>query len=99
MPHPIGEVALLYFLFFTQHFQLLSQFSNFTYCYSLYCFRHVWPQSVAWAMKPPFNRRRSRARGLLFYRLTEQALATAPVRCPQLGGGVQPQWIVGEQCK
>jgi transposase-like protein len=46
-----------------------------------------------------FNRRRSRSRGLLFYRLIEQALAIAPVRCPQLVGGTQPQGIVlGEQC-
>ena len=46
-----------------------------------------------------FNRRRSRSRGLLFYRLVEQALAIAPVRCPQLVGGTQPQGIVpGEQC-
>ena len=47
-----------------------------------------------------FNRRRSRSRGLLFYRLIEQALTIAPVRCPQLVGGVQPQGIaLGEQCK
>ncbi len=46
-----------------------------------------------------FNRRRSRSRGLLFYRLIEQSVATAPVRCPQLVGGTQPQGIVeGEQC-
>ena len=46
-----------------------------------------------------FNRRRSRSRGLLFYRLVEQALAIAPVRCPQLVGGSQPQGIVqGEHC-
>ena len=46
-----------------------------------------------------FNRRRSRSRGLLFCRLIEQALAIAPVRCPQLVGGAQPQGIVlGEQC-
>ena len=46
-----------------------------------------------------FNRRRSRSRGLLFYRLIEQALAIAPVRCPQLVGG-QPQGIgLGDQCK
>ena len=46
-----------------------------------------------------FNRRRSRSRGLLFYRLIEQALMLAPVRCPQLVGGTQPQAIaVGEQC-
>jgi transposase-like protein len=47
-----------------------------------------------------FNRRRSRSRGLLFYRLLEQSLAIAPVRCPQLVGGTEPQRIgVGEQCK
>src|SRR5438876_5853985 len=46
-----------------------------------------------------FNRRRSRSRGLLFYRLIEQSMALAPVRCPQLVGGIQPQGIVvGEQC-
>src|SRR5438876_2087634 len=37
-----------------------------------------------------FNRRRSRSRGLLFYRLIEQSMALAPVRCPQLVGGIQP---------
>ena len=47
-----------------------------------------------------FNRRRSRSRGLLFFRLIEQALAIAPVRCPHLVGRAQPQGIVlGEQCK
>jgi transposase-like protein len=47
-----------------------------------------------------FNRRRSRWRGLLFYRLVEQSLVTSPVRCPQLVGGTEPQGIgVGEQCK
>jgi transposase-like protein len=46
-----------------------------------------------------FNRRSSRSRGLLFYRLIEQALAIAPVRCPELVGGTQPQGVgVGEQC-
>lgn len=46
-----------------------------------------------------FNRRHSRSRGLLFYRLIEQALAVAPVRCAQLVGGTEPQGIVlGEQC-
>lgn len=40
-----------------------------------------------------FNRRRSRSRGLLFYRLVEQSLAIAPVRCAQLVGGTQPQGI------
>jgi transposase-like protein len=44
-----------------------------------------------------FNRRRSRARGLLFYRLVEQALALAPVRCDDLVGGIAPQPVaVGE---
>ena len=47
-----------------------------------------------------FNRRPSRFRGLLFYRLIEQALATAPVRCPSLVRGTTPQGLgVGEQCK
>jgi transposase-like protein len=40
-----------------------------------------------------FNRRRSNSRGLLFYRLLEQSLAIAPVRCLQLVGGKQPQGI------
>jgi transposase-like protein len=40
-----------------------------------------------------FNRRRSRSRGLLFYRLVEQALAISPVRCPELVGGTEPQGI------
>jgi transposase-like protein len=34
-----------------------------------------------------FNRRRSRSRGLLFFRLVEQALAVGPVRNRQLVGG------------
>ena len=34
-----------------------------------------------------FNRRRSRARGLLFYRLLEQALAVNPVPYRHLVGG------------
>lgn len=38
-----------------------------------------------------FNRRRSRSRGLLFYRLIEQALATGPVRNRQLVGGNTPK--------
>lgn len=47
-----------------------------------------------------FNRRRSRSRGLLFYRLVEQALTIGPVRCPDLVGGREPQGlVVGEQCK
>jgi transposase-like protein len=47
-----------------------------------------------------FNRRRSRSRGLLFYRLIEQAMAIEPVRCAQLVGGTEPQGIaLGEQCK
>jgi transposase-like protein len=46
-----------------------------------------------------FNRRRSRSRGLLFYRLIEQFLAVAPVRRPQWVGGTRSQGIVvGEQC-
>lgn len=46
-----------------------------------------------------FNRRRSRSRGLLFYRLIGQALGIAPVRCAQLVGGSQPQGVgLGEQC-
>lgn len=46
-----------------------------------------------------FNRRRSRSRGLLFYRLIEHALAVEPARCFELVGGTQPQGIeVGEQC-
>ncbi|NBT56894.1 MAG: IS1595 family transposase [Betaproteobacteria bacterium] len=40
-----------------------------------------------------FNRRRSRYRGLLFYRLIEQSLALAPVRCQTLVGGTEPQGI------
>ena len=47
-----------------------------------------------------FNRRRSRSRGLLFYRLVEQALALGPVRNRQLVGGTTPQEIVpGESSK
>jgi len=41
-----------------------------------------------------FNRRRSGSRGLLFYRLIEQALATSPVRSRDLVGGTSPQQIV-----
>ena len=41
-----------------------------------------------------FNRRRSRSRGLLFYRLVEQALAIGPVRGRDLVGGSSPQRIV-----
>jgi transposase-like protein len=44
-----------------------------------------------------FNRRRSGSRGLLFYRLVEQALAIAPVRGRQLVGGSGPLPVaVGE---
>jgi transposase-like protein len=44
-----------------------------------------------------FNRRRSGSRGLLFYRLIEQALATGPVRGRELVGGTNTQYIgVGE---
>jgi transposase-like protein len=41
-----------------------------------------------------FNRRRSSSRGLLFYRLIEQALAIGPVRSRELVGGTNPQQIV-----
>ena len=40
-----------------------------------------------------FNRRRSRSRGLLFYRLVGQALALAPVHCRQLVGGTSPKGL------
>lgn len=40
-----------------------------------------------------FNRRRSRSRGLLFYRLIEQSLALPPIRCQTLVGGTEPQGI------
>jgi transposase-like protein len=44
-----------------------------------------------------FNRRRSASRGLLFYRLVEQALAISPVRGRDLVGGSGPlQIAVGE---
>ena len=47
-----------------------------------------------------FNRRHSRSRGLLFYRLIQQALAIGPVRCSKLVGGTEPLSVgVGEQCK
>ncbi|MDH4085211.1 MAG: IS1595 family transposase, partial [Nitrospira sp.] len=36
-----------------------------------------------------FNRRTSRSRGLLFYRLMEQAVALEPVRGQDLIGGVR----------
>lgn len=46
-----------------------------------------------------FNRRNSKSRGLLFFRLIQQALAIAPVRCSTLIGGTQPQRLaLGEQC-
>jgi transposase-like protein len=41
-----------------------------------------------------FNRRQSSSRGLLFYRLIEQALAIGPVRSRELVGGTNPQQIV-----
>jgi hypothetical protein len=41
-----------------------------------------------------FNRRRSNSRGLLFYRLIEQALAIGPVRSRELVGGTTPQQLV-----
>jgi len=40
-----------------------------------------------------FNRRRSRSRGLLFYRLVGQALEVGPVRCRQLVGGTNPKGL------
>lgn len=40
-----------------------------------------------------FNRRRSRSRGLLFYRLVEQALRVGPVRGRQLVGGTTPKGL------
>ena len=40
-----------------------------------------------------FNRRTSRSRGLLFYRLVEQAIAIGPVICKELVGGTLPQGI------
>lgn len=40
-----------------------------------------------------FNRRRSRSRGLLFYRLVEQALSIGPVRNDQLVGGAKPNGL------
>jgi transposase-like protein len=47
-----------------------------------------------------FNRRHSRSRGLLFYRLIQQALMIGPVRCSELVGGTEPLSVgVGEQCK
>jgi len=41
-----------------------------------------------------FNRRTSRSRGLLFYRLLTQAVAVGPVPCQKLVGGKTPQPIV-----
>lgn len=40
-----------------------------------------------------FNRRTSRSRGLLFYRLLSQAVAIAPVLCEELVGGTLPQGL------
>ena len=40
-----------------------------------------------------FNRRRSRSRGLLFYRLVGQALAVGPVRGRELVGGTTPKGL------
>jgi transposase-like protein len=40
-----------------------------------------------------FNRRTSRSRGLLFYRLLQQALAIGPIPCENLVGGTQPQGV------
>ena len=46
-----------------------------------------------------FNRRTSRSRGLLFYRLLTQAVAIGPVRCEKLVGAKSTQGIVlGESC-
>lgn len=41
-----------------------------------------------------FNRRTSRSRGLLFYRLLTQAVAVGPVPCQELGHSKNPQLIV-----
>ena len=41
-----------------------------------------------------FNRRTSRSRGLLFYRLLGQAVALGPILCNELVGGTSPQGIV-----
>ena len=41
-----------------------------------------------------FNRRASRSRGLLFYRLLNQAVAIGPVRCEQLVGPTVAQGVV-----
>jgi transposase-like protein len=40
-----------------------------------------------------FNRRTSRSRGLLFYRLLSHAVALAPVLCEELVGGTSPQGL------
>lgn len=40
-----------------------------------------------------FNRRTSRSRGLLFYRLLNQAVTSGPVRCEKLVGGTLPQGL------
>ena len=41
-----------------------------------------------------FNRRTSRSRGLLFYRLISQAVAMEPKPAKTLKGGRQPQQVV-----
>ncbi len=47
----------------------------------------------------PFNRRTSRSRGLLFYRLLQQAVATDPVpRKTILGGLASPTSCSGSRC-
>ena len=40
-----------------------------------------------------FNRRTSRSRGLLFYRLLNQAVAIGPVLCEELVGGISPKGL------
>lgn len=40
-----------------------------------------------------FNRRTSRSRGLLFYRLLSQAVAIGPVLCEELVGGTSPKGL------
>jgi transposase-like protein len=46
-----------------------------------------------------FNRRTSRSRGLLFYRLLTQAVAVGPVPCQKLVGGKMPQLIVAGESR
>ncbi len=42
-----------------------------------------------------FNRRTSKARGLLFYRLLEMSVRTSPVRRKEIIGGKKPHGVVG----